>query len=490
MKLVLALVAVTLPSITVLCGCGSSVAPPPSPSPDFTVSATPQSLFVPVGVGGGSLQISIQALNGFSQPVSITLQGLPSGVTSAPAPPFIMNAGTPQTVTFSAASDVSIGVQNITVQGTQGSLTHSGTFNLSVAAPVYAYIAGGSVVAGYAVDANSGTVTTLPGLPVTLPDYSIDLVAASESGGTFLYVLNEASGSPRAQTLSGYRIDPASGALSLVRSINYQPDIEQRSLTVHPSGKFLYIVPWSPNCVLAYLIDPATGNLTQSSCSTPSPDIPFVIAPPGNFAYGTGGTSLELYSVNPNDGSLTQLQSFNSSKHTVILTTDVAGHVLYDLAFPPITSACVEMLIWSIDPNTGALTQLTTSFAPPQCLPLSMSFDPGGQFVYVTSTDIWKGWAQATGAAIYGGATDPTTGNLTNVPGSPFATQDAPLFGIVEPTQGKFLIELLGSVGGSTFSIGSYPINPGTGALSEVSKSAAAVSGEFPLKMVIVQPAY
>src|SRR5215469_7115985 len=295
-------------------GCGGSRSAPPPP--DFALSVSPQSVFVPTVVGNGTMQVSIQALNGFSQPVSITLQGLPSGVTSAPASPFIMNAGTPQTVTFSAASGVSIGVQNITVQGTQGSLTHSSTFNLSVAAPVYAYVAGGSVIAGYAVDANTGTVTTLPGSPVTLlPDFPIDLVAATESGGTFLYVLHEASAA--AQTLSAYRVDQASGALSLVRSINNPPNSQQRSLTVHPSGKFLYVVPWPPNCVLAYVIDPATGNLTQSSCSTQVPDIPFVIAPPGNFAYSADFVaSLALYSVNPSDGSLTQVQSFNFSKDT------------------------------------------------------------------------------------------------------------------------------------------------------------------------------
>src|SRR5262249_18263569 len=168
-------------------------------------------------------------------------------------------------------------------------------------APVYAYIVGGSlldpslnVVAGYRIDPNTGTVTTLAGSPAGLPALPRDLVVASESGGTFLYVLTSDSAS--APILLGYRVDWASGALSRIQSINYQPNAVLRGLTVHPGGKFLYLMQGLPqSCLLAYLIDPATGNLRQSSCTTQVPWGQILIAPPGNFAYGESGLGLTLY---------------------------------------------------------------------------------------------------------------------------------------------------------------------------------------------------
>jgi 6-phosphogluconolactonase (cycloisomerase 2 family) len=77
---------------------------------------------------------------------------------------------------------------------------------------------------------------------------------------------------------------------------------------------------------------------------------------------------------------------------------------------------------------------------------------------------------------------DPATGNLTNVPGSPFTSS---LFGQVEPSQGKFLLVL----GPKPNTVGSYAIDPTTGALSQGSATTAPLPEPAPVKMVIVEPA-
>jgi hypothetical protein len=51
------------------------------PPPDFTLNVSPWSIFVPIGASS-SLQLSVKAINGFNQAVTISVTGLPGGVNS------------------------------------------------------------------------------------------------------------------------------------------------------------------------------------------------------------------------------------------------------------------------------------------------------------------------------------------------------------------------------------------------------------------------
>ncbi len=421
--------------IATLIGCGGSGSTPPPPTPvaDFTLSVSPTSLFVPIGVGSSSSQISVQAINGFNQAVSASLSGLPAGVTTAPASPFNVSPGTNQSVVFSAASTVTPSVSSITVQGVAGTLSHNGTLSLSVAAAVYAYVAAAAPndIYGFAVDANTGALTAAPGSPFSLPNGPIDFVAAPETGGDFLYSLTETTaGGTDIATLSTFLVDAASGNLTAGPTITYPPNTSQNDLAVSPNGKFLYVTQQS--CILAYLVDPATGNLAQSSCSN-VPAQPFqggfVVMPPGNFAYSLNldGSAIDIYgySVNQSDGSLTVVQSVTAfSAPPGSLFSDPLGHALY-LLTENIGIGCGVTEIFSADPTTGALTLLNTSFGPTSCMPNSITFDPGDHFGYVSSR---AGTLSGSGG-IYAGVVDPTSGNLTNVTGSPFFAQAFPDIG-------------------------------------------------------------
>ena len=472
-----------------LIGCGGSGSTPPPPAADFTLSVSPSSLFVPIGVSSGSSQVSVQAVNGFSQAVSVSLSGLPAGVTAVPPSPFNVSPGTNQTVLFSAASGVTPSVSSITVQGVAGTLSHNGTLSLSVAAAVYNYVAAASPndIYGFAADANTGALTEVPGSPFNLPNGPIDFVAAPETGGDFLYSLTETTeGGTDMATLSTFLVDPASGNLTAGPTITYPPNTSQNDLAVSPNGKFLYVAQQS--CILAYLIDPATGNLTQSSCSSvPAQPYPggFVVLPPGNFAYGinTDGLVIDIYgySVNQSDGSLTVVQSIVPfSAQPGRLFSDPQGHALY-LITNSTAFICGITDIFSADPTTGALTLLNTSFGPTSCMPNSITFDPGDHFGYVSSR---AGTLSGSGG-IYAGTVDPTTGNLTNVTGSPFFAQAFPDFGSVEPSQSKFLFEAIAS---PSLQVTAYAIDANSGALSSVSVPGGTLGQSNPFKMVIVQP--
>jgi hypothetical protein len=86
-----------------LISCGSS---PNSgggtnpPRPDFTISLDNSSISQQAGGAAVPFTISIAARNGFSEPVSIALSGLPSGVSSLPTAPFTIAAGSSQAISL------------------------------------------------------------------------------------------------------------------------------------------------------------------------------------------------------------------------------------------------------------------------------------------------------------------------------------------------------------------------------------------------------
>ncbi|MGC0774041.1 MAG: hypothetical protein WB543_14005 [Candidatus Acidiferrum sp.] len=77
------------------CGGGSSSIqpPPPPPSPDFSIGFSQNSVNVQQGATSPAVSLSVNALNGFTGTVQVTLSGLPSGVISNPASPNFSQLG-------------------------------------------------------------------------------------------------------------------------------------------------------------------------------------------------------------------------------------------------------------------------------------------------------------------------------------------------------------------------------------------------------------
>ena len=104
----------------------------PGTQADFALTLNPQTLAVSPG-SGQTVQVSSTALNGFTGTVTVQLTGLPSGVTSAPAPITLAANGT-QTVTLTAGNTAALAAGNVVFSGTSGSLTHSASLAFTVAA--------------------------------------------------------------------------------------------------------------------------------------------------------------------------------------------------------------------------------------------------------------------------------------------------------------------------------------------------------------------
>jgi len=119
-----------------LAGCGGGLGgptgttPPPTP-PSFSIVATPSAPSIAPGTSS-TFQVSITPQNGFSGAVTVTVSGLPSGLSATPLSFSVQNA--PQTVTLTAASMIATGNYSLSLSGTSGSVTGSATLSVGVGA--------------------------------------------------------------------------------------------------------------------------------------------------------------------------------------------------------------------------------------------------------------------------------------------------------------------------------------------------------------------
>ena len=105
------------------------MAPPPPPS--FTLTASPGSVLVSQGSTSVPVQLSVQGVNGFQGTVSVSLQGLPVGVTTSPAFPLSISAGGNQSATLTVGSTVARGNYSLTFGGSSGTLSSNASLLLT-----------------------------------------------------------------------------------------------------------------------------------------------------------------------------------------------------------------------------------------------------------------------------------------------------------------------------------------------------------------------
>ena len=118
-------------------GCGSNSQTSSSSggaqTPDFTLTVANSGLSLAEG-GSQTVYVSASGINGFTGTISISISGLPSGVTANPAT-FSLSATGSQAITFSAAvSAPAVTAATITIQSVSGSITHTANISVTVLA--------------------------------------------------------------------------------------------------------------------------------------------------------------------------------------------------------------------------------------------------------------------------------------------------------------------------------------------------------------------
>jgi 6-phosphogluconolactonase len=126
----------------------------------------------------------------------------------------------------------------------------------------------------YQIDASGGKLTLTPGSPFHASLY--DSQFASDPSGRFLYV---AAGT----SIFGFTVNAASGALTAMLGSPFSSAGEYiTALVIDPSGQFLYDASLAYNGIIGYSINPTTGSLT------PLPGSPFpTTLAPQNLSTGT-----------------------------------------------------------------------------------------------------------------------------------------------------------------------------------------------------------
>jgi len=220
--------------------------------------------------------------------------------------------------------------------------------------------------------------------------------------------------------VSSFAADRISANMSLL-----QPDpsntIMPGRMAMHPNGKYLYAAillrhhyPEQGGYAL-FLRDPATGTITYTNnlyhSSQPLTDFygDTAMALDGQYLLGVTSDShkISVWSVNASTGDLMLASELTGNFQG--LTVDTTGKfVLATLSDGTVSSYTVNA--------DGSLTQAGTAAATAGVN--SIVTDGSGKFVYAENSQ---------SSQIYGFAFDPTTGALTTVPGSPFATSGAPI---------------------------------------------------------------
>ncbi len=121
------LVIVSCIFLGLLAACGSSS------SPDFSLASSAVTVSLATGATA-TVNVSANATSGTGSPISVTLEGLPAGVTASPAT-LSIPIGSSQTVTLTATSGATQGTATVTLTGILGSKSHTASFMLAVAPP-------------------------------------------------------------------------------------------------------------------------------------------------------------------------------------------------------------------------------------------------------------------------------------------------------------------------------------------------------------------
>ena len=306
---------------------------------------------------------------------------------------------------------------------------------------------------------------------------------AVDPTGKFAYVANAGCNGGATGYVSMYTINPTTGALAPIGPPVTSLDYTAESVTIDPSGKFVYVANAgddysSDGSVVSYTINATTEALTSTGAimgNCPGLCVPESVAldPSGKFAYvpNGGGESngVAMYTINATTGSLTSTGMIPVEGFAVSVAVHPSGKFAYAANANNTPGMAGNVSMYTINATTGALTSIETVetgtiFGEPN--PNAMAVDPTGSFAYVANSG-------SNNVSMY--SINTTTGILTSL--GLIASGTNPLSVAVDPT-GKFAY--VTNSGSNDVSM--YTINATTGVLTSTGMVAA---GQSPTSIAI-----
>ena len=222
-------------------------------APTFLLSASPNNVSMNPG-GSGSSTITLTPQYGFSGSATLSVSGLPNGVTASWGTNPITGTSL---LTLNASSTATPGPATLTIAGTSGSLTVSTTLSLTITAPSFTLFGSGTVNIGQGTSGNA-------------------YVYINSQYGFNGNVNFSVSGLPSGVTAS-FSPNPASGASTLTLTASSTTSTGNSTLTITGTS----------------------GSLTATTTMTLSVFSPtFTLSGPGTVSLGQGQTQSASVSVN------------------------------------------------------------------------------------------------------------------------------------------------------------------------------------------------
>src|SRR5580704_6673009 len=311
---------------------------------------------------------------------------------------------------------------------------------------------------------------------------------AVDPAGKFAYLASGGCGGGTGGYLSMYTIDPTTGALTSAGPPVPSNDEFTDSVTVGPSGKFVYVASpgdvWviDDGSIVTFAINPTTGALTSTAGGingTGANGAPgffnsMAFDPSGKFAYSADGgafpptsfgglSSVSMYTIDSTTGAMTSTGMIAAGAGPDSVAVDPAGKFAYVTNF---NSSDVSM--YTINATTGALASIGSIATDPG--PVSLAVDPAGEFAYVAN---WTGNQTVGSVSMY--TINSTTGALTSIGTIPAGT--SPLSVVVDPS-GRFAYV----ANSDSNDVSMYTINATTGALTSIGTIATQ---QYPTSIAI-----
>ena len=226
-------------------------------APSFLLSGSPSSVGLNQG-GSATSTITVSPQYGFTGNVSLSLSGMPSGVSASFSP--TSTTGT-STLTLTASNTASVGTSTLTITGVSGSLTETTTLSLSIHGPSFTLTGPGPLTLGQG--------TSLFASLSVIPAYGFN-------GNVNLAV----SGLPQGVTAS-FTPNPTTNTSTLILTASSTAGLGTSTLTVTGTS----------------------GSLTATTTLTLSVYAPtFTLSGPGSLNIGQGTSNTAYVVVNPENG--------------------------------------------------------------------------------------------------------------------------------------------------------------------------------------------
>jgi 6-phosphogluconolactonase (cycloisomerase 2 family) len=328
-----------------------------------------------------------------------------------------------------------------------------------------------------------GTVTGLSGTGLVLQDNGGDNLTIKQNGA-FTFATALATGKPYAVTVLTQPTSPSqtctvSNGTGTTASTNITNVTVACSGGTASVGKFAYTANYGDGTISSYTIDPSSGALTAVA-GGPVADgthpAAVSLAPNGKFAFSASdkGTKIQAYTINQTTGALTLVGSYttgfvNGSSYPDIAVDSQSAHLYLASAGDN------QVAGFAINSTSGALTALPGSpYASGSGAGAIPAFSPNGKFLYVMD----QGTTGATANTVFGYAIG-SDGSLTAIAANGFAAGTHPSWIVFTPNGNFAYVSDEGQD-----AISAYSVNATTGALTPLSTPTFATD-EHPEDLTI-----